>query len=210
MFGENENKLKNKKRIAVFASGFGSNLQALIDSGSDYLNGEIVLVFSNNKDAYALKRARRHGIKAVFVDPEKFDSRNQFDQKITKLLEKEKIDLIVLAGYMLLLSKEFVAEFRNRILNIHPALLPSFKGTHAIEDAYEYGVKVTGVTVHFVDENMDSGPIILQEAVYVDQKDSLEKLEEKIHQVEHRIYPLAVKYFCEERLKIEGRKVKII
>lgn len=206
--------LQNKrpvKRIAVFASGFGSNLQALIDYSKEKdLGGEIVLVFSNNKDAYALKRAERHGIKNVVIDPEEFETREKFDLKVMGILKKEKIDLIVLAGYMLLLSPRFVSEFRNRILNIHPALLPSFKGTHAIKDAYEYGVKVTGVTVHFVDEGMDSGPIILQEPVYVDDNDTLDKLEEKIHEVEHRIYPLAVKYFCEGRLKVEGRKVRIL
>ena len=200
-----------KKRIAVFASGFGSNLQALIDYiDNNDINGEIVLVFSNNKDAYALKRAKRHGIKTVLMDPEEFGSRKKFDLKIIKLLKKEKIDLIVLAGYMLLLTSEFIAEFKNRILNIHPALLPSFKGTHGIEDAYRYGVKVTGVTVHFVDKDLDSGPIILQEPVYIDQDDSMEELEKKIHQVEHKIYPKAVKYFCEDRLKVEGRRVKII
>ena len=110
---------------------------------------------------------------------------------------------------MFLLSQEFVRKFKNKILNIHPALLPSFKGTHGIKDAYEYGVKVTGVTVHFVDEGLDSGPIIIQQSVDIDQNESVEELEEKIHRIEHKIYPLAVKYFCEDRLKIDGKKVKI-
>ena len=202
---------KIKKRIAVFASGFGSNLQALIDfSKSKDISGEIVLVFSNNKDAFALKRAKKSNIKAVFMNPKKYGSRRQFDLKVMKLMKEEKIDLIVLAGYMFLLSPEFVSEFKNKILNIHPALLPSFKGTHGIKDAYEYGVKVTGVTVHFVDKDLDSGPIILQEAIDIDPRDSMEELEEKIHKVEHRIYPLAVKYFCEDILVIKGRKVKIL
>ena len=200
-----------KKRIAIFASGFGSNLQALIDySKSKSLNGEIFLVFSNNKDAYALERAKKSKIKTVFMDPSRHSSRKQYDLKIIELLEQEKIDLVVLAGYMFLLGTEFIRSFRGKILNIHPALLPAFKGTHGIRDAYQYGVKVTGVTVHFVDEHLDSGPIILQEAVDIDPGDSMEKLEEKIHKVEHKIYPRAVKYFCQDRLIIEGRKVKIL
>ncbi len=199
------------KRIAVFASGFGSNLQALIDYNRDHgLNGEIALVFSNNKDAFALERAKESRIKSVFLDPSDYVTREEFDEKIIKLLEEEKIDLVVLAGYMFLVSSIFVCKFKNRILNIHPALLPSFKGTHGIKDAYEYGVKVTGVTVHFVDEGLDSGPIIIQRAVEIDQDEGIDELEEKIHRVEHEIYPLAVKYFCEDRLKIEGRKVKIL
>lgn len=200
-----------KKRIAVFASGFGSNLQALIDySRTQGLNGEIVLVFSNNKNAYALKRAKKSKIKAVFMDPSKYKNRKQYDLKIVELLEKEKIDLIVLAGYMFLLSAEFVKKFKNKILNIHPALLPSFKGEHGIQDAYDYGVRITGVTVHFVDEGLDSGPIILQSPCYIKDNESVEELEEKIHKVEHKIYPKAVKYFCEDRLVIKGRKVKIL
>ena len=200
-----------KKRIAVFASGFGSNLQALIDYNNKYgLNGDIVLVFSNNKDAFALVRANKNNIKAVFMNPTRYSSREKYDSKIIEMLEEEKIDLVVLAGYMLLLSQEFVRKFKNKILNIHPALLPSFKGTHGIKDAYRYGVKVTGVTVHFVDEDLDSGPIILQEAFLIDPDDSVEELEEKIHKVEHKIYPEAVKYFCEDRLEIDGRRVKTL
>ncbi len=199
------------KRIAVFASGFGSNLQAIIDyNKNNSLNGEIALVFSNKKDAYALSRANENNIKSVFLDPLDYGTREEFDKKIIELLEEEQIDLVVLAGYMFLVSLEFVRKFKNRIVNIHPALLPSFKGTHGIKDAYEYGVKVTGVTVHFVDEGLDSGPIIIQKAVDINQDESMEELEEKIHRVEHEIYPLAVKYFCEDRLKIEGRKVKIL
>ena len=200
-----------RKKIAVFASGFGSNLQALIDyNKTDDLNGNIVLVFSNNKDAYALKRAEENKIKAVFMDPSEYSTREEYDSKIIELPEKEKVDLVVLAGYMFVLSPEFVSRFKNRILNIHPSLLPSFKGAHGIKDAFDYGVKVTGVTVHFADEGLDSGPIILQKALDIDQDESLEGLEEKIHKIEHKIYPLAVRYFCEDRLKIEGRKVRIL
>jgi len=198
------------KRIAVFASGFGSNLQALIDfSKNDDLNGEIVLVFSNKSSAYALQRARDNGIKAVFLDPVQFKTRGELDERIAGILEEEKIDLVVLAGYMMLIGQNIVKKFKNRIINIHPALLPSFKGTHGIKDAFDYGVKVTGVTVHFVDEGLDSGPIILQQAVEVSESDTAEVLEEKIHTAEHKLYPLAVKYFCADRIKIIGRKVLI-
>ncbi|MBM3705222.1 MAG: phosphoribosylglycinamide formyltransferase [Actinobacteria bacterium] len=199
------------KRIAVFASGFGSNLQALIDyEAGGNLNGSIVLVFSDNGKAYALKRAEKYGIKTMHFCIRDFKSRVEFDSRILKSLKSENIDLVVLAGYMLLLGGKIVSEYRGRILNIHPALLPSFKGTEGIRDAFEYGVKVTGVTVHFVDEGLDSGPIILQETVTIAETDNLETLEKKIHEVEHRIYPLAVKYFCEDRLKITGRKVSIL
>lgn len=202
---------KIKKRIAVFASGFGSNLQAIIDfSENNEFNGEIVLVFSNNRNAYALERAAIKGIKNICFAPKDFASRELYDRKILELLDSEKVDLVVLAGYMLLLGSEIIGRYKNRIINIHPSLLPSFKGTHGIKDAFEYGVKVTGVTVHFVDEGLDSGPIILQEAVYIEKDDTIEKLEEKIHRIEHKIYPLAVKYFCDGCLKIEGRKAIIL
>jgi len=198
------------KRIAVFASGFGSNLQALIDfSKNDDLGGEIVLVISNKSSAFALQRARDNGIKAVFLDPAQFKTRGEFDEQVAGILEEEKIDLVVLAGYMLLIGQNILAKFRNSIINIHPALLPAFKGIHGIKDAFDYGVKVTGVTVHFVDEGLDSGPIIMQQAVEISDDDSAETLEEKIHAVEHKLYPLAVKYFCTGRLKITGRKVHI-
>ncbi len=200
-----------RKKIAVFASGFGSNLQALIDYNiRNDLNGDIILVFSNNKDAYALSRAKKNKIKSVFMDPAKYSSRKQYDKRILELLEEEKVDLVVLAGYMFVLSGEFVSKYKNKILNIHPALLPSFKGAHGIRDAFDYGVKVTGVTVHFVDEGLDSGPIILQKSIDLKQNYSLEELEESIHKVEHEIYPLAVKCFCEDKLKLDGRKVKIL
>ncbi|OQA23334.1 MAG: Phosphoribosylglycinamide formyltransferase [Actinobacteria bacterium ADurb.Bin346] len=202
--------MTSKKKIAVFASGFGSNLQAILDyQSASKPNGEVVLVFSNNKAAYALERAKRHKIKTACFSPSDFAGREEYDKQIVKMLDCEDIDLVVLAGYMLLLGKHVIECYRNRIINIHPALLPSFKGTHGIKDALEYGVKITGVTVHFVDEGLDSGPIIIQETVTVSQDETLESLEEKIHRVEHAIYPLAVDYFCSGRLKISGRKVII-
>ena len=126
------------------------------------------------------------------------------------MLESQRIDVIVLAGYMILVGVEIIKKYRNRIINVHPALLPSFKGTHGIKDAFEYGVKVTGVTVHFVDEGLDSGPVIIQEPVRLEQDYSLEKLEKEIHKIEHRVLPLAVRYLCEDRLRVSGRKVTII
>jgi phosphoribosylglycinamide formyltransferase 1 len=200
-----------RKRIAVFASGFGSNLQALIDfNAKNDLGGDISLVFSNNADAVALERARKHGIKTFHLDPSDYMNREEFDREILKILIDEMIDIIVLAGYMFVLTDLIINAYKNRILNIHPALLPSFKGTHGIKEAYDYGVKVSGVTVHFADAELDHGPIIMQEPVHIDQEDTVERFEEKIHIVEHKIYPLAVKLLCQERLRINGRKVEIL
>ena len=203
--------MADKKRLAVLASGFGSNLQAIIDQAQNLdINGEIVLVFSNNENAYALERAKKHGIKSASFNPGQFESRQQYDKELLALLKNEKIDLIVMAGYLLLMGPEIIREFSNRIINIHPALLPSFKGIHGIKDSFDYGVKVTGVTVHFVEEELDAGPIISQEVVIITEDDTIETLEEKIHRIEHKIYPLAVKYFCNGRLAINGRKVEIL
>ena len=203
--------MADKKRIAVLASGFGSNLQAIIDQTQNLdINGEIVLVFSNNENAYALQRAKKYGIKSVSFNPGQFESRQKYDKELLALLKNEKIDVIVMAGYLLLVGREIIKEFSNRIINVHPALLPSFKGTHGIKDAFDYGVKVTGVTVHFVEEELDAGPVISQESVIIAEDDTQETLEEKIHKIEHKIYPLAVKYFCNGRLAINGRKVEIL
>ncbi len=200
-----------RKKIAVFASGFGSNLQALIDYNTDGdLGGDIVLVFSNNTEAFALKRAKKHSIRAEAIDLSGFADRQEFETEILKILKEEEIDLVVLAGYMFLLTPLIIGEYKNRILNIHPALLPSFKGTHGIKDAFDYGTRVSGVTVHFVDAELDNGPIIIQAPVFISQDDTLEKFEEKIHKVEHKIYPQAVRLFCEDRLKINNRKVEIL
>jgi len=199
-----------RKRIAVFVSGNGSNLQAILDySLKNNINGDVVYVLSNNPDAYALIRAKNANVKTFCPDLKKYASRQSYDMEILKAVKSERIDLICLAGYMLLLSPDFINEYQNKIINIHPSLLPSFKGMHGIKDAFDYGVKVTGVTVHFVDNELDHGPIILQEAVRVDENENLEQLEKKIHEAEHKIYPLAVKYFCKDELKIIGRKVII-
>ena len=181
--------------IAVFVSGNGTNLQAIIDAISrGEINAKVSLVVCNNEGAYALTRAENAGIETFVKSHKGFKARADYDKEIIKELKKRNIELVVLAGFMRLLSPAFVKEYRNKIMNIHPSLLPAFKGTHAIKDAFESGEKTTGVTVHFVDEELDHGPIILQEKVNIDKDDTLETLEEKIHKVEHKLYPKAIKF----------------
>ncbi len=196
--------------IAVFVSGNGSNLQALIDAekSGNLAEAKIALVVSDNPEAYALKRAQEAGIKTFVLEAKAFKSREEYDKKVMEQLCAAKIELIVLAGFMRLLSDHFVDEYYGRIINIHPALLPSFKGTRGIKDAFDCGVKVTGVTVHFVNKELDAGPIILQSPVEIMKDDTLETLEEKIHKIEHRLYPEAVRLFVQGCLRIEGQKVK--
>jgi len=195
--------------IAVFVSGKGTNLEAIIAAvKAGTLKVNVSVVVSDVKDCFALTRARNANIKTLTFNPKDFKTRIEFDKVVIKALEEHNIDLIVLAGYMRLLSPFFVNKFKNRIMNIHPALLPSFKGTQGIGDALDYGVKVTGVTVHFVDAGLDSGPIILQEALKIKDEDTEESLAERIHKIEHRIYPEAVRLFAEGKLRIEGRKVR--
>lgn len=198
-------------KFAVFVSGYGSNLQAIIDAVKDArIKADLALVFSDRKKAYALERAQSAGIKTLCLDPKKYTNKQSFDRDLVIHLKEEGIDFVVLAGYMRLLTPFFVKEYPGKILNIHPSLLPSFKGVSGIKDAWTCGAKVTGVTVHFVDEKMDHGPMILQEPLKISPRDSLKKLEEKIHALEHRLYPKAIQLFVEGRLKIQGRRVKII
>jgi len=198
-------------KIAVLVSGRGSNLQAIIDSiERGYIKDAAVnLVISNNANAYALERARKHGINAVFLDPGSHD-RPGYDREVLKLLNKYDVDLLLLAGYFRILGSEIIGAYRDRILNIHPSLLPAFKGLHAQRQAFEYGVKVAGCTVHYVDEGLDSGPIILQSCVPVLPDDTEESLTDRILEQEHIIYPEAVRLFVEGKLKVEGRKVTFI
>ncbi len=196
--------------IAVFASGKGTNLQAIIDAVSrGEIKAVISLVIGDRSNAKALDRAKKAGIKAVYINPRDFSSREEFDKKAISYLEKNNVGLVVLAGFMRLLSPYFVKKYRNRIMNIHPSLLPAFKGTSGIKDAWEYGMKITGVTVHFINEDLDAGPIILQKPVMIEETDTLESLEEKIHRTEHQIYPEAINLFIEGRLEVKGRRVKI-
>lgn len=199
-------------KIAVFVSGKGTNLRALIKAGREGKLGAagIALVLSDKQHAPALKHAEEAGIRTVVLEKEKGVTREQYDSLILEVLKKELIDAVVLAGFMRILGPRVVKEYDQKILNIHPSLLPSFKGGRGIEESYEHGVKITGVTVHFVDNDLDGGPIILQEAVAVDEGDSLEVLERKIHEAEHRVYPKAVALLASGRLKIKGRKVKIL
>ena len=197
--------------IAVLVSGRGSNLQAIIDSiESGYLNARIGVVISDVKDAYALERAKNHGIDAVFVNPRNFASKELYEKEILVVLKKHDTELVLLAGYMRILGKTLLCAYKDRILNIHPALLPAFQGLHAQKQAFDYGVKVAGCTVHFADEALDGGPIILQRCVEVRDDDTADSLADRILEQEHKIYPEAVKLFVENRLLIEGRKVKII
>ena len=197
-------------KIAVFVSGSGTNLQAIIEAVKDGLiKASIALIVSDKKDAYALERAKKSGIETFILSPKGFQSREDYDKEIIKRLKEKNIGLVVLAGFMRLLSSGFVREYKNKILNIHPSLLPAFKGTHGIKDAFESGEKKTGVTVHFVDEELDHGPIILQEAVNIEENDTLDTLGKKIHKVEHKLYPEAIRLFAEGKLKIEGQKVTI-
>ena len=187
--------------IAVFASGRGSNFSAIARAVK---NGKIkailALLVCDNPKAKVLAKAKRQGVKIVLVKEEDFANKKDFEEKIIQHLKEENIELIVLAGFMRLLSPEFISQYKNKILNIHPALLPSFKGTAGIKDAFDYGVKITGVTVHFVDEEMDHGSIILQQAMKIEEDDTLETLEAKIHKIEHKLYPQAIQLFIEGRL----------
>lgn len=183
------------------------NIAVEVEEGR--LRARVAVVVSDNSDAYGLVRANKHGINAVFVDPASFPDRAAYDRELIRVLGENDVSLVVLAGYMRLVGPEFVEAFRNRIINVHPALLPSFPGTSGVADALAYGVRVTGVTVHFVDEGLDTGPIILQEAVPVLSGDDEKTLHQRIHEVEYRLYPQAIRYFCEERLRVEGRRVLI-
>jgi phosphoribosylglycinamide formyltransferase-1 len=196
----------------VLASGRGSNLQAMIDAiNSQYIkNARISIVISDKEDAIALERARKRNIPALFLDPKKFADRPTYDQEVASELEAHKVDLVLLAGYMRILNPEFVRRFRGRLMNIHPALLPSFPGLHPQRKALEWGVKISGCTVHFVTEDVDAGPIILQSPVSVKKGDTEESLTMRILEKEHKIFPRAVKLFAEGRLKIVGRHVEIL
>lgn len=199
------------QKFAVFISGNGSNLQAIIDARkAGEIKAELALVVSSNEKAFGLKRAAEAGIPTKVFNPANYTNRQSVDRDMVIELKAHKIDFIVLAGYMRLLTPYFVEQFPNKILNVHPSLLPSFKGVDGIKDAFTYGVKTTGVTIHFVSEKMDAGPIILQDSVKINEDDTLETLEEKIHRVEHRLYPKAVALLAEGKLKIRGRKVSII
>jgi phosphoribosylglycinamide formyltransferase-1 len=195
--------------VGVLVSGRGSNLQALIDAArAGALGGEVAVVISNVDSAPALERAGKAGIPALFRD-HRGRAREAFDAELAEILHAHAVDLVCLGGYMRLLSAGFIRAFPGRVVNVHPSLLPAFPGREAQRQAWEHGVKVTGATVHLVDEGLDSGPILLQEAVPVLASDSVEDLSARILLAEHRIYPRAVKVLLEGRYRMEGRRVVV-
>lgn len=206
------------KKIAVLVSGGGTNLQALIDAQSrgEIVNGSIAAVISSSPDAFALQRAARASIPVCVIPRKSFDSNRAMTQALVEKLRELDIDLVVLAGFMVILTEEMVQAFPNAILNVHPALIPSFCGAgyyglHVHEKALEYGVKLSGATVHFVSEECDGGPIILQKAVSVEEGDTPETLQRRImEQAEWVILPRAVSLFCQDRLQVDGRTVHIL
>lgn len=196
--------------IAVLVSGRGTNLQAIINAiRKKQLDGEIKIVISDNRNAYALERAKRNGIDTLVVPYVEFKNKNEYEQVIIENIDNNSIDLIVLAGYMRILSSSFVKKYRYRIINIHPALLPSFPGLDAQRQAIEYGVKVSGCTVHFVDEGVDTGPIILQKAVEVKESDDIDSLSKRILKYEHKLLPEAIQLFAEGKINITKNRVFI-
>lgn len=199
------------RKIGVLVSGRGSNLQAIMDRIADgYLPLKIAVVISDKSDAYALERAQNAGIKTVAVERKDCASKDEFEAKITAALEEAGCELVVLAGFMRILSGGFVNKWHHKIINIHPALLPSFPGLHGQGQAVAYGVKFSGCTVHFVDEGTDSGPIILQKVVPVLDDDTEDTLADRILVQEHIAMPEALKLWAEDKLEINGRKVKVL
>lgn len=202
----------SKLRIGVLASGRGSNLQAIIDAiEAGTLQAEIALVLSNKQDAVALERARRHRIETHFLDPKPFkdrpDAREAYDRAILDVLGNHKVELVILAGYMKIVTPVLINAYANRMMNIHPSLLPSFPGLEVQKKALDWGVKIAGCTVHFVTEGVDEGPIIIQAAVPILEGDTPETLAARILVQEHKLYPLAIQLFAEGKLKVEGRRV---
>ena len=193
--------MADKTRLAVFVSGSGTNLQAMMDA--DLGPAEIVVVFSNNPDAYAIERARARDIPVEVISHKGYPGREEYEKDIIKTLEPYRVELIALAGFMRILTPLFVRHYKNKIVNIHPALLPSFPGMHAAKQALDYGVKYTGCTVHFVDEGVDTGPIILQSVVEVLDGDTEDTLLERIHKEEYRMYPKAIRMVAEGKVGLK-------
>ena len=196
--------------LGVLASGRGSNLQAILDAiAGGRCPARVTVVVSDRKDAPALERARAAGVRAVHLDPRAHPDRTAFDAAVAGVLDEHSVELVCLAGYMRILSPELVRRYRRRILNVHPALLPAFPGLHAQRQALEHGVKVSGATVHFVDEGVDTGPIVLQAAVPVLEGDTEATLSARILAEEHRLYPEAVRLYAEGRLELHDRRVSV-
>lgn len=199
-----------KTRLGVLISGSGTNLQAIIDrSAAGELQAEVVCVISNRADAFGLQRARNHGIPAIHLDHRQFGGRQEYDAALVEILKQHHVDLVILAGFMRIVTPVLLDAFRNRVMNIHPALLPAFPGLDAQKQTLEYGAKISGCTVHFVDAGTDTGPIILQSTVPVLEDDTAESLAERIHFEEHKLYPAAIQLFAQGRLQVSGRRVRI-
>ena len=194
--------------LAIFASGNGSNFSAIVKAiKQSVIKVESVILVCDQPGAFVIKRAQKAGVRVILVSRVDFSSRVDFEKAIIQRLKSYKVGLIALAGFMCMLSPRFVKQYRNRILNIHPALLPAFKGSHAIKDALDQKVSFTGVTVHFVDEKMDQGPVILQEQIKIRSNDTLDSLEKRVHALEHKLYPQVIKLFVEGKIKLKGGKV---
>ncbi len=194
--GAKERKRSGGVNLAVFCSGFGSNFQAIIDAvRQKKLNARIALMVCDNPKAAALKRAHRHQIPVVLINPKLFESREAYEKVLIRILKNQHVDIVALAGFMRILTPTFLKAYPNKIVNIHPAYLPHFKGAHAIRDAWTAKVKETGVTVHLVTHELDSGPILLQKKVKILKNESLASLEKRIHALEHKLYPLAIKKY---------------
>ncbi len=196
--------------LGVLASGRGSNFQAIIDEiEAGRITASIKLLIVDKSDAFAIERAKKHSIEYLYMNPCDFKSRDDFYRNVAEEMKKRDVELVILAGFMRIVKKPLIEAYRNRIMNIHPALLPAFPGLHSQKQAVDYGVRVSGCTVHFVDEGMDTGPIIIQAAVPVSPEDTEDSLSERILKLEHRIFPQAIKLYSEGRLSVEGRTVKI-
>lgn len=196
--------------LGVLISGSGTNLQAIIDEiEAGRLDARVAVVISSHLEARGLERARKHNIPAVFVDRSKYDSPRAYNQAVLDELHTAGAQLVVMAGYMRLLGKEVLDAFPYAVINLHPTLLPSFPGANGIRDAFEHGVKITGVTVHFANEDFDDGPIIAQEWVRIDEDDTLASLETKIHEAEYRVLPKVIGWIADDKVRLHGRRVHI-
>ncbi|MBO7675517.1 MAG: phosphoribosylglycinamide formyltransferase [Atopobiaceae bacterium] len=198
-------------KLGVLLSGSGTNLQAIIDRIEEgTLDASIELVVSSRPSAFGLKRAEKHGLQTLTLSKEVYANPLVADEVIAAELKMHDVDYVIMAGYMRMVHDPILAAFPNRVVNLHPALLPSFKGAHAIRDAYEYGVKVTGVTVHFADDKYDCGPIIAQQALVVQEGWTVDELEEHIHQIEHELYPNTIQLLAEGRVHVRGDRTVVI
>lgn len=197
-------------KIGVLASGRGSNFQSIIDNiESGFIPAEIAVLISDKADAFAIERAKKHKIESLVINLKNFSNKDLFYAHIADELQKRGVELVVLAGFMRVVGKPLIERYNNKIMNIHPALLPSFPGLHGQKQAVDYGVKISGCTVHFVDEGVDTGPIIMQAAVPVYEDDTEDTLSERILKQEHRIFPLAIKLYAEGKITLTGGKVCI-